>query len=58
LKDKYIEIALQASKEIELQKIVSNLELFWKDAKINVEPYKNQPDSYILKGNQEMINQY
>ncbi len=52
-----MEIALQASKEIELQKAVSVLELFWKEARLNVEAYKNQQDSYILKGNQEMINQ-
>ena len=57
LKEKYVEIALLASKEIELQKAVSVLELFWKEARLNVEAYKNQQDSYILKGNQEMINQ-
>ncbi len=40
LKDRYTEIALQASKEIELQRLLNNLELFWKEASISTELYK------------------
>lgn len=58
LKDKYIEIALQATKEIELIKLVDQLELFWKEAKICSAPYKNQLDAYILKGNEDMISRF
>jgi len=32
------------------------LEAFWREAKINAEPYKNQADCFILKNNQETIN--
>jgi hypothetical protein len=34
LKDKFIEISLNAKKEHELLKLVENIEKFWKDAQI------------------------
>ena len=55
LKEQFSEIALHAAKEAELIKMLENVETFWKDQKITVQPYKNSQEAFILGNNEDMI---
>jgi len=39
-----------------LERSLNSIEGFWKDARINVTLYKNQPDFFIISDNNDMIN--
>lgn len=41
ISDQLVDLALQGRKEIEFIKIIEQIELFWRDSKIQIEPYKN-----------------
>ena len=55
LKDKISEIALKASKEAELVKMIEQVEWFWRVSYLNVTSYKDNKDVSILGNNDDLI---
>ncbi|CAK92427.1 unnamed protein product (macronuclear) [Paramecium tetraurelia] len=56
VKDKLSEIALRAAKEIELVKMLEQVESIWKSAVITVQPYRESKDVFILGNNEDLIS--
>ncbi|CAK72703.1 unnamed protein product (macronuclear) [Paramecium tetraurelia] len=56
VKDKLSEIALRAAKEIELVKMLEQVESIWRQAVITVQPYRESKDIFILGNNQDLIS--
>jgi dynein heavy chain, axonemal len=55
-KDQLQDIAVKAAKEAELLKLVENVEMFWKSSYLNVIPYKETKDVFVLGNNDELIS--
>ncbi|CAD8076520.1 unnamed protein product [Paramecium sonneborni] len=56
IKDKLSEIALRAAKEIELVKMLEQVESIWRSAIITVQPYRESKDVFILGNNEDLIS--
>jgi len=54
-KDKIAEIALKASKEAELLKMLRSVEAFWSVSLLTVQNYKERADAFILGNNDDLI---
>ena len=55
-KDKLADIAIRAVKEKELEKMLLNVEGFWKNSVLIVNPYKDYKECYGLGNNENMIS--
>lgn len=55
-KDTIAEIALKASKEAELLKMLRGVEAFWSVCSLTVTSYKDRADAFILGNNDDLIS--
>jgi dynein heavy chain len=55
VKDKLSEIALRAAKEIELVKMLEQVESVWRGSSITVQPYRESKEIFILGNNEDLI---
>jgi len=54
-KEEIAEIALKASKEAELLKMLRGVEAFWSISSLTVQSYKEKADTFILGNNDDLI---
>lgn len=54
-KDAIAEIALKASKEADLLKMLRGVESFWSIFSLTVQNYKDRPDAFILGNNDDLL---
>lgn len=55
IKDKLGEIALKASKEVELVKMIENVESVWRNTSLVIAQYKDSKEISILGNNEDII---